>query len=157
MTDTFNPFSELDFHGEGEYPTAEALTTVNDLLEQNVWVRRWRANGGSLKLRIRALDLEQQDRINFGKFVQHPKTKAWLESHAAYCTLTLFEGIIAPKLTPEQAHSMRRRNPIIMGQLADYIWLLAALTEEAIERYAATPDDVYVPDDAQGLADEPLA
>lgn len=147
-------FDELDFRGGGEYASAATLTTVDDLLEQDITIRRWKASGGSLKLRVKALDLDQQDQINFGALVQHPKTKQWVVSDAAFAELTLREGIIVPRLSPEQAKAMRKHNPAIITDLVKYIWLLSSLEERTIEAYASSPDDPPADNDTTGATDE---
>jgi exopolyphosphatase/pppGpp-phosphohydrolase len=147
-------FEELDFSASGDYATVGDLITLDDLSEQDVTVKRWHKNGKPLKLRLKALDLDQQDQINYGALIKHPKTQQWVASEAAFAELTLREGVIVPRLSPEQAKAMRKRNPAIVKSLVDYIWLLSHLDEKAIEAYASSPDDPPPTDDPAGAADE---
>jgi hypothetical protein len=127
------------------YASAEDLMTVDDLPERNVTIRRWHKNGKSLNLRIRALDLDQQDKVNHAALEKNRKTGEWQQSIAAFNAATLLELVIVPKLTPEQAQAMRKHNPVIIQSLVDFGWGLSALDDDTIEGYARalanpTPD-----------------
>ncbi len=118
------------------YATADDLLTIADLPERNVTIRRWHKNGKPLIIRIRALDLDQQDRINHAATTRNSKTGEWEQSVAALNAATLLEAVIVPKLTPDQAKAMRGHNPVIIQKLVDFIWGLAALDDATIEQYA---------------------
>jgi hypothetical protein len=118
------------------YATASDLTTADDLAEMDLTVKRWHKNGKPLKIRIKALDLDQQEAIDLDALKQHPKTKEWFRSDALYCAATLQHGVIVPKLTKEQAQAMRQRNPNILRGVVQWIWALSALDVDDIEKYA---------------------
>lgn len=120
------------------FATADDLLTVADLPERNVTIRRWHKNGKPLTIRVRALDLDQQDRITQAAMIKNNKTGAWEQSVAAFNAATLHEALTTPKLTAEQARAMRQHNPIIIQKLVDFIWSLAALDDATIEQYART-------------------
>jgi hypothetical protein len=133
------------------YASAEDLMTVADLPERNVIIRRWHKNGKPLTLRIKALDLDQQDRVNQAALEKNRKTGEWQHSVAAFNAATLLELVIVPKLTPEQAQAMRKHNPVIIQSLVDFGWGLSALDDDTIEGYAralATPAPDLAPPDA---------
>ena len=118
------------------YASADDLLTVSDLPERNVAIRRWHQNGKPLTIRIRALDLDQQDRVNQAALTYNTKTKEWQQSVPAFNAATLLEAIVVPRLTAEQAQAMRKRNPVVIAKLVDFIWSLAALDDDTIEQYA---------------------
>lgn len=137
------------------YASAEDLLTVSDLPERNVTIRRWHKNGKPLTLRIRALDLDQQDKINQAALIKNTKTGTWEQSTAAFNVAALLEMVIVPKLTPEQAQAMRKHNPVIVQSLVDLGFALSALDDETIERHARilanpTPDPTAAASDAAG-------
>jgi hypothetical protein len=137
------------------YASAEDLLTVSDLPERNVTIRRWHKNGKPLKIRIRALDLDQQDKVNQAALVKNTKTGAWEQSTAAFNAAALLEMIVVPKLTHEQAQAMRKHNPVIIQSLVDFGWGLSALDDDTIEGYARalanpTPDPATAATDAAG-------
>lgn len=134
------------------FATADDLLTVADLPERNVTIRRWHKNGKALTIRIRALDLDQQDRVNHAAATKNTKTGDWEQSIAAFNAATLLEAVIVPKLTPDQAKAMRGHNPIIIAKLVEFIWSLAALDDATIEQYART---LATPDPAPTAADAP--
>lgn len=139
MSDLFTEFlpSHL-FQGDpGEYATADDLLTLSDLFEQDVTIRRWHKNGRPLKLRIRALDLDQQDRILADAMVKNERTGLWESSEAIYCAASLRELCAIPHLNDAQAQQMRKHNPTIIKALVRYGWLLSALDDERLEAEAA--------------------
>ncbi len=118
------------------YASADDLLTVSDLPERNVTIRRWHRNGKPFTIRIRALDLDQQDRVNQAALTYNTKIKEWQQSIPAFNAATLLEAVIVPKLTSDQAQAMRKHNPIIIQKLVDFIWSIAALDDDTIEQYA---------------------
>ena len=120
------------------YASADDLLTVADLPERNVTIRRWHKNGKALTIRVRALDLDQQDRVNQAALTKNAKTGVWEQSTAAFNAAVLLDAVVVPKLTPEQARAMRKHNPVIVGKLVDFIWSLSALDDDTIESYART-------------------
>lgn len=137
------------------YASAEDLLTVSDMPERAVTVRRWHKNGKPLTIRIRALDLDQWDRVNQAALIKNNKTGDWQQSIAAFNAAVLLEAVIVPKLTPEQARAMRQHNPIIIGKLVEFVQSLSALDDETIEGYARvlanpTPDPAAAESDATG-------
>lgn len=137
-----------------EYGSAGALTTVDDLLEIDLDVRRWK-----MKIRVRALDLDQEDRIELESLVKHPKTGEWYQPPALKTAITLREGIIVPKLDKEQAKTLVKRNPRIAEGIARWIRLLSSLTNETIEQYVADItrlDGAPPPVDTAGAGDPGL-
>jgi hypothetical protein len=118
------------------YASADDLLTVSDLPERNVTIRRWHKNGKPLTIRVKALDLDQQDRVNHAALEKNRKTGEWQQSVASFNAATLEHAVIVPKLTAEQAQAMRKHNPVIIEKLVQFIWGLSALDDETIENYA---------------------
>lgn len=149
LTDTLDEVQPLPSGYAVVYASAEDLLTVGDLPERNITIRRWQKGGAPLVIRIRALDLDQQDRINQESLIRNPKTGAWEQSTAAFCAASLRELCVSPKLTNEQAQAMRKRNPDIIRKIVDFGWFLGGLDDETIERAAramANPEPSPSPD-----------
>lgn len=130
------------------------LLTIDDLLEMDLDVQRWK-----MKIRVRALDLDQEDRIELESLIKHPKTGEWYQPPALKMAITLREGIIVPKLDKAQAEALRKRNPRIAEGIARWIRLLSSLTHETIEKYVADAtrlDGAPPPVDASGAGDTGL-
>jgi len=134
--DEFNPSSQLNGAG-GDYATADDLLTLSDMFEQDVTITRWHKNGKPLKIRVRALDLDQQERILNDALIQNAKTGLWETSDAAYCAATLREMCVVPKLNDDQAQRMRGHNPTIIKSLVRYGWKLSTLDDSRLEAEAA--------------------
>lgn len=137
------------------YASAEDLLTVSDLPERAVTIRRWHKNGKPLTIRIRALDLDQQDKINQAALEKNKKTGEWQQNVAAFNAATLLEAVIVPRLTPEQAQAMRKHNAVILDKLVTFIWSLSSLDDDTIEQYARSlanspPDPTAAAPDATG-------
>jgi hypothetical protein len=137
------------------YASAEDLLTVSDLPERAVTIRRWHKNGRALTIRVRALDLDQQDRVNQAALTKNAKTGEWQQSVAAFNAATLEHAIVVPRLDTAQAQAMRKHNPVIIEKLVNFIWSLSALDDDTIEQYARAlanpPPDTATPEgDAPG-------
>ena len=131
---------ELQFSGDADYATATDLLAVDDLPERDITIRRWTKAGKSLKLRVRALDLDQQERIDIESLIKHEKTEEWVRSGAIYAAATLREAVIVPTLDDAKAHLMRKHNPVIIGELVRFIWTLSALDDAFLEKLVALDD-----------------
>jgi hypothetical protein len=131
VTDLFTEV-RTPVNGEAGYGTAAQVAAADDLLEFNFFVVRW-----GFSVRLRALDLDQEDKIELESLVKHPKTQEWYQPPALKTAITLREGIIVPKLDKAQAEALRKRNPRIAEGIARWIRLLSSLTKETIEKYVA--------------------
>jgi hypothetical protein len=136
MLDTLGELTPLPAELPVTYASADDLLTVSDLPERNVTIKRWHRNGKPLTIRIRALDLDQQDRVNTEAMVKNKRTNEWEQSEPALCAATLREAVVTPRLTNEQAQAMRKHNPIIIRTLVNFIWSLSALDDDTIEQTA---------------------
>ena len=123
-----------------DYASAGDLVTLDDLAELDVVVKRWHVSGRPLKLRVRALDLDQQEQIDIAATIQHPVTHEWVRSEAAYAAATLREGVIVPKLDNAKAQQLRKRNPTIVKELISLIWTLSSLDDALLERLVNIDD-----------------
>jgi hypothetical protein len=123
-----------------DYASAGDLIALDDLAELDVVVKRWHVSGRPLKLRVRALDLDQQEQIDIEATVKHPVTGEWVRSEAAYSAATLREGVIVPKLDNAKAQQLRKRNPTIIKELVSLIWTLSALDDDLLEQLVNIDD-----------------
>jgi hypothetical protein len=118
------------------YGTVEELLAVDDLVEQDVTIRRWSVGGRSLKLRLKALNLEQQDAIHQAALVKNPKTGLWEEHRPTFCTESLMRLVRVPALDIGQARTLVKKNPTVINALVDFGWALSALDTAALEAAA---------------------
>jgi hypothetical protein len=129
----------------GNYAGVDDVLACPDLPEQDVIIRRWRRNGASLRLRVRAFDLEQEARIRRESLIKHPVTQEVVEDRVRFVEASIREGVVVPKLTPAQAGLLRRKNPRIVEMLCDYLWLLSAFDEDELESMAGDLSGVALP------------
>lgn len=130
------------------YASAADLLELDDLLEQDLTIRRWHKNGRPLKLRVKALNLEQQDAIYQAALVKNKKTGEWESHRLTFCAETLTRAVRIPALDLAQAQALARKNPIIISALADFIWALAAFDADTLEQAALALSPPADPDAA---------
>lgn len=104
-----------------EYASVTQILECDDLPQATLHIPHWRIRGAPAAIRVRALSLEERERV------QQEKTIA-----DQYC-LTWHLGCISPPFTPEQAQALRRKNPIAVESGANFIWTLSALNQDWIE------------------------
>lgn len=161
MLDQVHPLASTD---DGPYATAADLLGVQDIPELDVKIIRWHASGQALKLHVRGLSLPVQDKINQAALVKNAKTNIWETSRFLFCVETLQVGVRMPAIDGGIARSLLEKNPVVINALVDFIWSLAAFTDDELEKaaYALLPPDAdpaaLAPDgDAPSPDDEPLA
>jgi hypothetical protein len=120
----------------GPYATVDELLEQDDLPECDLTIPRWHKNGKPLKLRVKALTLEQQDSIQMASLVKHPKTGEWITNRELFCAETLTRSVRMPGLDPAHGKALVRKNPVTISAIVDFIWVLAAMTDEELERAA---------------------
>lgn len=130
----------------GAYASADDLLTIGDLPETDVIVKRWHRNGAPLRVRLKALSLDQQARIEQESMRLNPQTKYAERDAILFDCLTLSQSVIVPALNREQAMALRHKNPRVIRALVDYSWILSSLDEETLAALAA---------DAAGVALDP--
>lgn len=148
-----DPFPGLAFPAPGgAYASVEDLLQVADLCEVDLTITRWKRNGASLRIRVRALDFDQQERIDRGSLVKIDGQI--VKSEARFAALTLREAVIVPTLNDAQAQAMRKHNPSIITAIVRFVWdVLSALDQETIDAIVDTADSD--PDDATADAPSP--
>lgn len=125
------------------YASVDDLLGLDDLIEHDITIRRWHRNGRALKLRVKALNLEQQDQIYQASLIKNKKTGEWETARLSYCVETLQRAVRVPTLDLPQAQSLAHKNPVIINALVDFIWSLAAFDGDELEKvaYALAPAD----------------
>ena len=123
---------------------------LDDLLEEDVTIKRWHRNGRPLKLRVKALNIEQQDAIHQAALAKNKKTGEWESVGIVFWAETLTRAVRVPALDLAQARSLAQKNPVIVKALVDFIWALAALDADLLEQaaLALAPPDPNAPTDA---------
>lgn len=116
------------------YASPADLVAIDDLIELDVVIKRWFVSGRPLKLRVRALDIDQQELIDIESTIKHGVTGEWVRSEGAYAAATLREAVIVPSLDNAKAQLMRKRNPTIVQELVKLIWSLSAIDDALLER-----------------------
>jgi hypothetical protein len=148
--------------GGGAYATADDLLLLSDLCELDIVVDRWKRGGTPLRIRIKALDFDQQEKIERLALVK--VDGKLVRSEAAFAAYTLFESLVVPKLTLEQAQAMRKHNPQIITNIVTFIWnTLSIIDQDIIDAIVESeiPNTVEPPineaTDAGGADDPPIA
>lgn len=109
-----------------EYASVAAILECDDLPQATLHIPHWRINGKEAAVRVRALSLEERERVQ--------KEPSIVEQ---YC-LTWHLGCVNPPLTIDQAKALRSKNPHAVEQGAEFIWLLSALDQEWIAHVVET-------------------
>lgn len=158
MTRAYTPTLDMDTSGQGAYATAEDLEMLSDLSEVDLVVKRWHRNGQPLRIRVKALDFDQIERIDRGCMVKL-KDGTVVRSDARYATLTLQEAVIMPRLNDAQARAMSKHNPTIISEIVGFVWnglsvwdqsLVDSLVNEAIPGAIEPTNDPIGDDDSAG-------
>lgn len=111
-----------------EYASVDAILACSDLAEAIVRVPHWKRNGAQLALRVRALSLEQRDRI-----LQESRRRDGTTDEVAQICATIREGCLLPRFTAPQAAQLRTKNPTALELVAKFIWALSALDQDLID------------------------
>lgn len=104
------------------------VLACSDLAEAIVRVPHWKRNGAQLALRVRALSLEQRDRI-----LQESRRRDGTTDEVAQICATIREGCLLPRFTAPQAAHLRTKNPTALELVAKFIWALSALDQDLID------------------------
>jgi hypothetical protein len=118
------------------YATVDTLLVIDDLIEQDVTIRRWYASGKSLKVRLKALNLEQELDIQQAALTKNAKTGNWEQHRAIFCAESLVRLIRVPALDIDQARALVKKNPVVIGALVDFGWALSSLDSATLEAAA---------------------
>lgn len=142
MSEMNDPFPGLGFPAPGgAYASVDDLLLVSDLCEVDLVVTRWKRNGASLRIRVRALDFDQQEQIDRASMIKFDGRI--VKSEARFAAATLKEAVIVPQLTDAQAKQMTKHNPSIISVVVRFVWdVLSALDQDAIDAIVeyAIPD-----------------
>jgi hypothetical protein len=128
-----DPFPGLAFPAPGGvYASVDDLLLVSDLCEVDLLVTRWKRNGASLRIRVRALDFDQQEKIDRSSLVKIDGQI--VKSESRFAAATLKEAVIVPTLTDAQAQAMCKHNPSIISAVVRFVWdVLSALDQETVD------------------------
>ena len=127
-----------------DYASVAAILECSDLPEATLHIPHWRIGGKAAAVRVRALSLEERERVQ--------QVQSTMDQ---YC-LTWHLGCLNPPLTIEQANALRRKNPHAVEQGANFIWLLSALDQEWIAHVVETQTNAppaEAADDGEPAAD----
>ncbi len=142
MLNEVKPSSLLD--GD-DYASASDLIAQDDLPTATLQIARWHKNGKPLKIRVRGLSL--LDQLDIDKIAGVGEKRDWPKWYVEI----LSSGIQVPTLDKEQARAMLRRNPAVIGELADFIWSLHLLNGKDIDDAVTALADI--PDGSEASAD----
>jgi len=128
-----DPFPGMVFPPPGgSYASVDDLLLVSDLCEMDLVITRWKRNGASLRIRVRTLDFDQQERIERGALIKIDEKV--VRSESRFACLTLKEAIIVPQLNEAQARQMAQHNPSIIAVIVRFVWdVLSGLDQETID------------------------
>lgn len=129
-------------HYPATLAAGEPLATLADILECSdipeiaVRVDFWRRKGRGMVVRIRGLDLEEQEQVRMaaGRAVAPEDRALGVTQHwPTFVVTTLALAFASPRVTPEQARSLARKNAAACEQLAELCWTLSATNQERID------------------------
>lgn len=112
-----------------DYATVAQILAADDLPHATLHVPHWRIAGAALAVRVRALSLQERDRVQREE-----------DTVAQYC-LTWQLACVAPTFTPEQANALANKNPHAVEQVARFVWVLSALDQDWIDHVVTTNTD----------------
>lgn len=104
------------------YASVADLVAVDDIAQATVEIPRWKKNGQSLKLLVRGLDLEQQERITDQARVKDRLTGQVVKDRKRFCSATLREACVQPHLTDAQAVGLAEKNASIVEAIVAFVW-----------------------------------
>ena len=116
--------------------TLDDILTCSDLPEVTVRVDFWRKHGRAMAVRVRGLDLSEQEQARACANRAVPAEDRALGSTQHWPTfvvMTLALAIVSPRLTVEQAQKLASKNASACEQLADLAWNLSALSQDYID------------------------
>jgi hypothetical protein len=146
MTTIITPASLSD--GE-DFASLDDILECQDIPEITIRVPWWRRKGKPMPIRVRGLNLEQQDQVrNAAARAVHPEDRArGIKQHwPTFVTMTLALGLAAPGLTYDQAKRVAKKNVAACQQIANFIWTISSAEQSQIATIVAELAD---------LADEP--
>lgn len=120
-----------------EFATLEQILACSDLAELTVKSDFWRdADGTALAVRVRALDLAEQDRVRSAaaRAVDAADRALGVEQHwPTFVCMTLALGLSSPRITTEQALALQRKNARAVELLTDLVWKLSSTSQDRID------------------------
>jgi hypothetical protein len=159
-----DPFPGLSFPAPGgAYASVDDLLQVADLCEIDLTITRWKRNGASLRIRVRALDFDMQEKVDRASLVKIDGQV--VKSEARFAAATLKEAVIVPTLTDAQAQAMRKHNPAIISVIVRFVWdilssldqsMIDAIVEQAIPGEADEAPTPSEDDDLLIIPNEPI-
>lgn len=150
-------------HYPADLAAGEQLATLDDILacsdlpEVPVRVDFWRKRGRSLVIRVRGLDLDEQERVRSAANRAVPAEDRALgttQHWPTFVVMTLALAVASPRITVEQAKQLVHKNARAVEQLADLAWTLSATSQERIDAILAEQGGLAVGDgDPAGAAE----
>lgn len=122
-------------HVDDGYLTDEELFATDDLVEQDLTIPEW----GGKKVRLKALTKRQQQNVRRRSTVKGIVQDDLYELHM------VVEGMIRPKLTPEQVNQLAERSASAIDRIVTELYGMNGLTVEAMEAFEKAFRDAAEP------------
>lgn len=122
------PLSPTTLAAGEAYASVEDILLANDLPEMIVRVPRWKRNGASLALRVKALSLVQKEAV-----LRESRRPDGSIDTIVYTEATIREGCIMPRFDANTAERLRLKNPTDLDLIVQTIWTLSALDQDIID------------------------
>lgn len=132
-----------------DFARLDDILTCQDIPEITIRVPWWRRKGKPMPVRVRGLDLDQQDQVRTAAaraVAEQDRARGVRQHWPTFVRMTLALGLISPALTYEQAAKLTRKNAKACEQIANFIWVISSVEQERIDEIVA---------ELAGLADEP--
>lgn len=122
------PLSPTKLEPGEAYASVEDILLASDLPEMIVRVPRWKRNGASLALRVKALSLVQKEAV-----LRESRRPDGTIDTIVYTEATIREGVMIPRFDANTAERLRLKNPTDLDLIVQTIWTLSALDQDIID------------------------
>jgi hypothetical protein len=138
------------------YASVADIVNADDIAQATVEIPRWKKDGTSLKLLVRGLDLEQQERISDQARKKDRLTGDIVKDRVRFAAATLREACVQPRLTDAQAAGIAEKNATVVQAIVTFIWntLTYQSPDEIVQIVHALASLPAEPGDSTSLLDE---
>jgi hypothetical protein len=140
-----------------ELASLDDILTCSDIPEITVRVDFWRRAGQALPVRVRGLDLDQQEQVRraAARAVATEDRALGVTQHwPIFVVTTLAHSFVSPRITIDQAQKLVRKNGAACEQLAKLAWDLSATSQERIDAILAEQSGLDLADGESAAAHE---
>jgi hypothetical protein len=119
-----------------DFARLDDILECQDIPEITIRVPWWSRKGKPMAVRVRGLDLEQQEQVRTtaARAVQEVDRARGVKQHwPTFVTMTLALGLASPVLTYDQAKRLGKKNARACEQIANFIWAISSVAQDRID------------------------